>query len=143
MTTGRINQVTIFEGRRSQERPRPPAQGGLEFSSWEGCKHPAAALCHKMNCSHSRLTAIRLPPLGSPKRSPSKKAVGTQPDLDISASEGGSPSPVTSLSKEGRLPVHGCTPDCVVELIAIGQQSTDSFGAPQLAINRSGFGRFN
>ena len=40
-----------------------------------------------------------------------------------------------------RLPLCGRAPNCVVELIAIGQQSTDSVGAKRLEVNRSGFGR--
>ena len=39
-----------------------------------------------------------------------------------------------------RLPIRGRTPNCVVKLIANGQQSTDSFGAERLTINRTGFG---
>ena len=54
------------------------------------------------------------------------------------ASEGGYLSPVTS--NEGRVPVRKRTPNCVLRLIANGQQSTDSFGAGQPIIGRAGFG---
>ena len=40
--------------------------------------------------------------------------------------------PVAGHISTRRLPVHGRTPDCVAVMIAIGQQSTDSFGASRV-----------
>ena len=64
--------------------------------------------------------------------------MGTPPDFDMSASEGGYPFPVTFPKK--RLPTCGRTPDCVEELIANGQQSTDSFDATSSIFEKAGFG---
>jgi hypothetical protein len=79
---------------------------------------------------------IHLPQLNSPRRGPSKKAAGIPPDFDMVASEGGYPLPVTSK----RLPACGRAPDCVEELIANGQQSTDSSGAASSIFERSASG---
>jgi hypothetical protein len=93
MTTGRINQVTIFE------RPSPEYMGparstrGSELVHRRGCGTPGRTPGPESNRRQST-AAIHLPPLNSPGRGPQKPPFPRR--FGIPSPEGGYPPPVTS-----------------------------------------------
>ena len=133
MTTGRINQVTIFAAVALAGSGLP--RGGVELVKGRG-KTPGLNLQFEPNRDRG-LQTIRLPQLNSPKRGPLKRRWVFQRTLTYPLQK---EATHRQSHPEGRILVHRRTPKCVEELIAIGQQSTDSFGAERLAINRAGFG---
>ena len=144
MTTGRINQVTIFEqGPRSREvlgGPSPLARVGV-----------------------SRLGGVTEHPVGRPPPEPNRRGVPHQPSIcrdwipqgevrrrartnriagpnfRMPTSSGGYPTAVTSSQR--RIPAFKRAPECVEISMANGQQPTDLLRRETTAIGRIGFGR--
>ena len=113
MTTGRINQVTIFvpKGRPDgQPRPPNPHRGRKSLHRKGRGPRPTPNPHAGHPVKGGRVTVIQLPPLSSPRRGPpqSPRRPYRQPrDCGIHPSRGGHQPPVTSIPENGdrRLPV--------------------------------------
>ena len=94
MTTGRINQVTIF----AAVQPKPganPADAGPSLVNRRGEEHPAGATSAELN----RRGSTHGHPFATTEFSGAGSAedtAGVPPDFRMPVPEGGYPSPVTS-----------------------------------------------
>jgi hypothetical protein len=79
MTTGRINQVTIFGARGSPEAPRAgPCEAGQNCYVGRGTPERSPAGRSRERGYNRFLQAIQLPPLNSPKDGPPYGLIGRQ-----------------------------------------------------------------
>jgi len=143
MTTGRINQVTIFGGRRQPPRGgrgHPCPREGAGVVAWEGCalrrrrhtpglRRAAGANPRRAVGGHPIATTV------FPKAGVRQRDGERSPGFGIPASRGGYPLPVTS--SDGYR-CAGAPPSASRIVIASGQPSTDSFGAGPLGSQSAG-----
>ena len=98
MTTGRINQVTIFDAAREEKRTSIHSNGGPDgrISCKEGVtKHPVSSASPR---KAQTVEAIQLPPLSFPEHGPPQirlARLAAATNCDIYAPRGGYPTPVT------------------------------------------------
>src|ERR1700753_894132 len=122
MTTGRINQVTIVAGVARR-------RAGVMITGRGRIAPPGQPVSPRTESGTHRAGHPFATPEFSKARVRSKKAIGTQSDLGISASEGGSPSSVTP---RGGYRFTGVPPNASISTLTIGQQPTEPSGAAPL-----------
>ena len=136
MTTGRINQVTIFEGPSPKYVGPSPGRPGSELVLG-GVRIPGRALTSESNRwarNHDHPFApTEFSKAGSAKEPTDKSRTFACPPQKEAICRRSRPT------RDGYRYAKR-TPNCVLRLIANGQQSTDSFGAGQPIIGRAGFG---
>jgi hypothetical protein len=135
MTTGRINQVTIFVGPSPVRVCGPGPRGGAELVSGRGkTTRSSARPRRESRGSH------RYHPFATTEFSRTRSAKDPTERIDRPlAYPPQMEAPLSPVTSQGRLPEHERTPECVGIMMASGQQSTGSFSAGRQS-NRPGFG---